>query len=66
MKFGLLMSRIMTPLVLRIVFFLVISPVALCMRAFGRDALTRQLEADAQSYRVQAESRSAEHMQHPY
>ena len=56
----------MTLLVLRIVFFLVISPVALCMRAFGRDALTRQLEADAQSYRVQAESRSAEHMQHPY
>ena len=66
MKFGLLMGRIMTPLVLGIVFFLVISPVALCMRAFGRDALTRQLEADAQSYRVQAESRSAEHMQHPY
>jgi hypothetical protein len=37
--FGLLLGRIVSPLVLGILFFLIITPVALIGRAFGRDPL---------------------------
>lgn len=39
MRLGMLLGRIISPLVLGLLFFLIITPVALLMRAFGRDAL---------------------------
>ena len=39
MKFGLLLGMIVSPLVLGILFFIILSPIALLMRQFGRDEL---------------------------
>lgn len=53
MKFGLLLHRIVNPVVLGAIYFLVFTPVALAMRAAGRDALLRRLEPDRRSYWVE-------------
>ena len=38
-QFGMLLSRIISPIVLGIIFFIILSPVAMLTRAFGRDIL---------------------------
>jgi hypothetical protein len=42
MKFALLISKVTTPIFLAIVYFLVISPIGLLMRAFRRNPLEHQ------------------------
>ncbi len=39
MRFGFLLGKIISPIVLGILFFLLITPIALCMRIAGRDEL---------------------------
>ena len=58
MAFGLLLSRIVNPIVLGILFFLVITPVALVTRLFGRDTLKLKLEPEANSYWVHRDPHS--------
>ena len=50
MAFGLLLSKIVTPIVLGILFLVVFSPIGLIMRAFGRDAMRRKLSPSARTY----------------
>ena len=66
MRFGLLMSRIMTPLVLGIVFFLVITPVALIMKLFSRDAMKRSLDESEESYRTNRTAIDRKQIERPY
>ena len=54
MRFGLLASRVMTPLVLGIVFFVMISPMALVRRLMGKDPMQRALDPNQKSYRIQS------------
>lgn len=60
MAFGLLLSRIVNPLVLSILFFVVITPVALVTRLFGRDPLRLKLEPNSKSYWVDRDPRMFE------
>lgn len=60
MAFGLLLSRIVNPLVLSILFFVVITPVALVTRLFGRDPLRLKLEPKSKSYWVDRDPRTFE------
>ncbi len=63
MGFGLFMSKIMTPLVLGILYYCVFTPMAVVMRLAGRDALSRKFQPDAESYRIasaQADKKSIE------
>jgi len=46
----LVLHRIMTPVVLGAIFFLVLTPVALVMRLFGRDALALKLDPVSLTY----------------
>jgi O-antigen/teichoic acid export membrane protein len=66
MRFGLLLSRVTTPLILGIVFFLVILPVALVMRLFGHDPLARRFDDEAASYRVPSRPLKRENMEKPF
>jgi hypothetical protein len=50
MRFGALLHKVVNPLVLGGIYFLVFTPVALGMRLAGRDALRRKLDAKAKSY----------------
>lgn len=65
MRFGLLLSRITTPVVLGIVYFGVVTPMALVMRVAGRDPMARRFEK-IQSYRIPSRKVTREHMEKPF
>jgi hypothetical protein len=50
MKFGELLNKIVSPVVMAVIFFVVFTPVAFVMRLTGRDALARRYEPAAPSY----------------
>lgn len=50
MKLGLLLHKVVSPIVLGGMYFLVFTPFAIVMRLAGRDALRRRFEPDAPSY----------------
>lgn len=66
MRLGLLISRITTPLILGIIFFVVIAPIGLLRRVFGRDSMSRTLNPDENSYRVASEARPRSNLENPY
>lgn len=66
MRFGLLAGRVMTPLVLGIVFFGMISPMALVRRLRGNDPMQRALDPDQKSYRVQSTMSPREKLEKPF
>ena len=66
MRFGLLASRIMTPLVLGIVFFVMISPMAIVRRFTGKDPMRRSLEPDQKSYRVKSLKSPKDKLEKPF
>lgn len=50
MKFGALLHAVVNPIVLGGMYFLLITPIGIGMRIFGRDALKRRLDPQAASY----------------
>ena len=50
MRFGELLNKIVSPVVMGVIFFVVFTPVALFMRLTGRDALARRYEPALPSY----------------
>jgi hypothetical protein len=50
MAFGELLGQLVSPVVLGIIFFAVLTPTAIAMRLFGRDAMCRRWDRDAPSY----------------
>lgn len=50
LRFGLLLHRIVSPLVLGIMFYLVVTPIGVIMRAFGKDLLRLRFEKESASY----------------
>lgn len=53
LKFGLLLGRIVSPLAMGLVFFLVMTPTGLIMRMLGKDLLRLRLEPAAESYWIE-------------
>lgn len=53
LRFGLLLHRIVSPLVLGIMFYLVITPMGLLMRALGKDLLRLRFDQGAPSYWIE-------------
>src|SRR2546422_9623555 len=52
MKLGELLGRVVSPVVLGVIFFGIFTPVGAAMRWFGRDAMCRRFDAAARSYWV--------------
>jgi hypothetical protein len=52
-RFGLLLHRVVSPLVLGVIFFAVITPMGICMRLLGKDLLRLRLDQDAASYWIE-------------
>jgi hypothetical protein len=50
LKFGLLLNRIVSPVVMALLFYLVITPLALIMRTLGKDPLRLKYDAKVSSY----------------
>ena len=66
MRFGLLASRVMTPLVLGIVFFGMIAPIALVWRLMGKDPMQRAIDPNQNSYRVKSIKSPKEKLERPF
>jgi hypothetical protein len=49
-KFGLLLHRVINPLVMAVVYYASVVPTGLIMRAMGKDMLRLKLEPDAETY----------------
>lgn len=49
-RFGLLLHHIVNPLIMGFIFFLVVTPIALLMRLFGKDMLALRFDPGAASY----------------
>lgn len=66
MRFGLLLNRITTPIILGLLFFLIITPAGFLMRLVGKDPMARGLAREARSYRVISRKAPKEHMEKPF
>ena len=66
MKFGLLLSKITTPLIMGIVFFVIIMPFGLVMRALGKDPMRRKMDESTDSYRVKSEKPDPNSLESPF
>ena len=55
MRLGLLLNRIVSPLVLLVVFYLVVTPMGLVMRLLGKDPLRLKARAPGASYWIARE-----------
>ncbi|MBF0249354.1 MAG: hypothetical protein HQL35_01860 [Alphaproteobacteria bacterium] len=49
-KLGLLLHKVVSPLVLGLLFFVTVTPIALLMKVFGKDPLSLRLDPQADSY----------------
>ena len=49
-RFGLLLGKVMTPVVLALLFFLTITPTGLLMRLMGKDLLRKKIDKSAPTY----------------
>ncbi len=65
MKFGLMLSRITTPIIMGLVFYLVITPFGLVRRLFAADAMARKFE-NLVSYRVPSKKIKKENLEKPF
>ena len=65
MQFGLILSRITTPIIMGLVFYLVITPMGLIRRLKSGDPMARDFNT-SESYRVPSEKRPAKSMERPF
>ena len=54
-RFGLLLHAIVSPIVLGTIFFLVVMPIGLAMRLFGKNPLPLRFDRDANTYWIKRE-----------
>ncbi|MGI9309114.1 MAG: SxtJ family membrane protein [Gammaproteobacteria bacterium] len=66
MRFGLLMSKVMTPLVLGIVFYSMFAPMGFVMRICGKDSMKRKFSDSATSYRVASRKAPVKNLEKPF
>ena len=66
MRFGLLMSRITTPLILGILFFGLITPISFILSLMKRDPLFRKLDSQLDSYRVKSRLLKKHNLEKPF
>jgi len=65
-KLGLALGWINQRIVLTIIFYIIVMPIGLIMRAFGRDPMARRFARQHESYRVPSRSAPARSMDRPY
>ena len=66
MRFGLLLSRVTTPIILGAVYYIVITPTALIMRLLRRDPMARQYDHTTDSYRISSKKPPKQNLEKPF
>ena len=52
-RFGLFLGKIISPIIMAVIFFLVVTPIGLLMRLFGKDVLSLKLNKKKTSYWIE-------------
>ncbi len=65
-KIGHAMSRIITPLLLGLLYFVIMTPLGLSLRLFGHDPMRRRPDTDQQSYRDPSTAIEPDDFKKPY
>ena len=55
-KFGLLLGQVINPILLGVIFFLVVTPIAVVLRLWGQDSLHLKSKPDLESYWINRSS----------
>ena len=55
-KFGILLGNIVSPIVMGILFFAVVTPTGLILRVFGKDLLGKKFDKEKKSYWIKRET----------
>ncbi|BFM39613.1 SxtJ family membrane protein [Synechocystis sp. LKSZ1] len=66
MKLGHVLGWVNSRLILGLIFFLVVTPMAIVMKLLKRDTMVRQFEPQRPSYRQRSRVREPQHLQKPY
>ncbi|MCG8378820.1 MAG: SxtJ family membrane protein [Proteobacteria bacterium] len=66
MKFGLVMNKITTPILLGFVFYLIITPIGIIMRLAGKDILNLKINKKLDTYRTISRHRSKDSLERPF
>lgn len=66
MRFGLIMSRITTPIILAILFYLTVLPTGLIRRLMGYDSMSRAFDKNASSYRITSHRAPKQNLRRPF
>jgi hypothetical protein len=66
MRFGLAIGRVMSVLVLGVVYLAIVAPLGLLMRVFGRDPMLRRLDRSCETYRQASQDRKPNHLENPF
>jgi len=59
-------SKVLNPLILAVIFFLVVTPMGVIMRLFGYDPMGMKRKAENGSYRKSADQHTSEHFERPF
>ena len=67
-KFGLLLNKVVNPLIMGLVFYITVTPIGLIMRVLGKDLLGLRLSKDSESYWIHRDppGPSPESMRHQF
>lgn len=66
LKIGNVLGFINSRIILGIMFYLLIFPIGLLLKLFGKDSMNRKLNEKADSYRIASKHRSKEHLERPF
>ncbi len=66
MRFGHLLSKITTPLLLGILYYLIITPFGIVRRALQKDSMARHIDPSTDSYKVDSREPDHSHMERPF
>jgi hypothetical protein len=66
MRLGLLIGKVMTPFILAVLFFLVVTPVGMVRRLVAGDPMPKHRDGSAETYRVAISKRSPEDLKRPF
>jgi len=66
LKIGNVLGWINSRIILGIMFYLLIFPIGLILKVFGKDAMNRKLDSNSDTYRRISTQRDAKHLEKPF
>ena len=66
MRVGLLISKVTTPIIMGVVYYLLITPTGLVRRLFATNSVVLEFDDELDSYRTESQPPNKEHLEKPF